>query len=65
MIDAPEGRDRFEQLTCEATSRREGVEHANLDVRVRVERAEYEVLRARVEVVEQHAYAHAAIGGGQ
>ncbi len=40
-----------------------GVDHADLDIRVGIQRGEGRVAALEVQVVEQHAHAHPAVGG--
>ncbi|MNJ81235.1 hypothetical protein D3C77_799500 [compost metagenome] len=43
----------------------QGIEHADLDVRVGGERGDFIIAPVAGGVVEQHAHAHAPVGGAQ
>ncbi len=51
---------------CERSpARGERIEQAHVDVRVRIQRGEAEILGSSVQVVDQQAHAHTALGGGK
>ncbi len=60
MIDAIEVGEEAENLR---EAMRKGVEYADLDVRVRVERREIVVAVLEVDIIDQDTNPHAAIGG--
>ena len=64
MVDAIELVQREQHPRREpARARRQGVEHSDLDVRVRGQPGEQFVFTARVEVVHEQSHPHAAHGG--
>ena len=65
MIEARAARKQLTGRAQQSAPRSKGIEQADLDARVTIERDEGIVVRPRVHVVEQHAHAHAAICGAQ